>query len=127
MGEPEPVVAEPVAPGSSAAEPAAGFGVDPGCASSARGIGSTTFTLLGSTPSAYAHFDALAPQRSLSYVITAPDTLQAEVDPDKFDRILLNLDRLMQSVTERQTIAASRAALVTPSFSTAEPSRPPRS
>ena len=38
-----------------------------------------------------AHFDALAPQRSLSYVITAPDTLQAEVDPDKFDRILLNL------------------------------------
>ena len=38
-----------------------------------------------------AHFDALAPQRSLSYVITAPDTLQAEVDPDKFDRIVLNL------------------------------------
>jgi PAS domain S-box-containing protein len=38
-----------------------------------------------------AHFDALAPQRSLSYVITGPDTLQAEVDPDKFDRILLNL------------------------------------
>ncbi len=38
-----------------------------------------------------AHFDALAPQRSLSYVITTPDTLQAEVDPDKFDRILLNL------------------------------------
>ena len=38
-----------------------------------------------------AHFDALAPQRSLSYVTTAPDTLQAEVDPDKFDRILLNL------------------------------------
>lgn len=38
-----------------------------------------------------AHFDALAPQRSLSYVITAPDSLEAEVDPDKFDRILLNL------------------------------------
>jgi PAS domain S-box-containing protein len=38
-----------------------------------------------------AHFDALAPQRSLGYVISAPNTLQAEVDPDKFDRILLNL------------------------------------
>lgn len=38
-----------------------------------------------------AHFDALAPQRSLSYVITLPETLEAEVDPDKFDRILLNL------------------------------------
>jgi PAS domain S-box-containing protein len=38
-----------------------------------------------------AHFDALAPQRSLSYVVTAPDTLRAEVDPEKFDRILLNL------------------------------------
>lgn len=38
-----------------------------------------------------AHFDALAPQRSLSFVVTAPDTLQTEVDPDKFDRILLNL------------------------------------
>jgi PAS domain S-box-containing protein len=38
-----------------------------------------------------AHFDALAPQRSLSYVVTAPDTLRAEVDPEKFNRILLNL------------------------------------
>lgn len=38
-----------------------------------------------------AHFDALAPQRSISYVITAPDTLEAEVDPEKFDGILLNL------------------------------------
>ena len=38
-----------------------------------------------------AHFDALAPQRSLSYVVCAPDTLPAEVDPDKFDRVLLNL------------------------------------
>jgi diguanylate cyclase (GGDEF)-like protein/PAS domain S-box-containing protein len=38
-----------------------------------------------------AHFDALAPQRSLSYVIAAPDSLEAEVDPEKFDRILLNL------------------------------------
>lgn len=38
-----------------------------------------------------AHFDALAPQRSLSYVVVAPGSLEAEVDPDKFDRILLNL------------------------------------
>jgi PAS domain S-box-containing protein len=38
-----------------------------------------------------AHFEALAPQRSLAYVITTPDTLEAEVDPEKFDRILLNL------------------------------------
>ncbi len=38
-----------------------------------------------------AHFDALAPQRSLSWVVTTPDTFPAEVDPDKFDSILLNL------------------------------------
>jgi signal transduction histidine kinase len=38
-----------------------------------------------------AHFEALAPQRSLAYVITTPDTLEAEIDPEKFDRILLNL------------------------------------
>ena len=37
------------------------------------------------------HFHALAPQRALSYVITAPDALEAEVDPEKFDRMLLNL------------------------------------
>lgn len=38
-----------------------------------------------------AHFDALAPQRFLTYVVTTPSTLQAELDPEKFDRILLNL------------------------------------
>ena len=38
-----------------------------------------------------AHFEALAPQRSLAYVITTPDSLEAEVDAEKFDRILLNL------------------------------------
>lgn len=38
-----------------------------------------------------AHFDAMAPQRSLSYAISAPETLRAEVDADKFDRIVLNL------------------------------------
>ena len=37
------------------------------------------------------HFDALAPRRSLSCIVIAPDTLQAEVDPLKFDRVLLNL------------------------------------
>jgi PAS domain S-box-containing protein len=38
-----------------------------------------------------AHFEALAPQRSLAYVIATPDSLEAEIDPEKFDRILLNL------------------------------------
>lgn len=38
-----------------------------------------------------AHFDALASQRALSYVITVPDSLEAEADPEKFDRVLLNL------------------------------------
>jgi PAS domain S-box-containing protein len=37
------------------------------------------------------HFHALAPQRALSYVITAPDALEAEVDSEKIDRVLLNL------------------------------------
>jgi PAS domain S-box-containing protein len=38
-----------------------------------------------------AHFDALAPQRSLAYVVMTPDILEAEVDPEKLSRILLNL------------------------------------
>jgi PAS domain S-box-containing protein len=38
-----------------------------------------------------AHFDALAPQRSISYVVMAPEVFQAEVDPEKLARILLNL------------------------------------
>lgn len=38
-----------------------------------------------------AHFDALAPQRSLSYAIETPDTLEADIDAEKFGRILLNL------------------------------------
>ncbi len=38
-----------------------------------------------------AHFEALAPRQSLAYVIATPDALEAEVDPEKFDRILLNL------------------------------------
>ncbi|WP_205754910.1 EAL domain-containing protein [Azoarcus sp. DD4] len=38
-----------------------------------------------------AHFDALAPQRSLTYAVSTPDTLLAEVDPEKFDRVLVNL------------------------------------
>lgn len=37
------------------------------------------------------HFDGLAPRRSLSCVIVAPASLQADVDPEKFDRVLLNL------------------------------------
>jgi PAS domain S-box-containing protein len=38
-----------------------------------------------------AHFDALAPQRSLTYVIATPDTLEVQADPEKFEHILLNL------------------------------------
>jgi PAS domain S-box-containing protein len=38
-----------------------------------------------------AHFDALAPQRGLAWAVIAPETLDAEVDPNKLDRILLNL------------------------------------
>ena len=40
---------------------------------------------------AAAHFDALAPQRSITYLIDTPAELEAEVDPDKYERILLNL------------------------------------
>lgn len=36
-------------------------------------------------------FHALAPQRPVAYVIATPDALQAEVDPEKFERVLLNL------------------------------------
>ena len=49
------------------------------------------FDLVHPVRTVTAHFDALAQQRSLSYVITTPDTLEAEVDPEKFDCILLNL------------------------------------
>src|ERR1700730_6561735 len=38
-----------------------------------------------------AHFDALAPQRSTAYVITSPAALEAEVDPEKLERIVQNL------------------------------------
>lgn len=38
-----------------------------------------------------AHFDALAPQRSISYSIDAPVSFEAEVDPEKFEDILLNV------------------------------------
>ncbi len=38
-----------------------------------------------------AHFDALAPQRLISYVIDTPERLDAEIDPAKFEDILLNV------------------------------------
>ncbi|MDX6007635.1 ATP-binding protein [Cupriavidus necator] len=38
-----------------------------------------------------AHFDTLAPQRSYSYVVALPEACEAEVDPQKFERIVLNL------------------------------------
>lgn len=37
------------------------------------------------------HFDALARQRSIAYSVETPATLEADVDPEKFERILLNL------------------------------------
>jgi len=38
-----------------------------------------------------AHFDALAPQKSISYAVLAPDVARAEVDPEKMERVVLNL------------------------------------
>ncbi len=38
-----------------------------------------------------AHFDALAPQKAISYAVLAPEALRAEVDPEKVERLLLNL------------------------------------
>lgn len=38
-----------------------------------------------------AHFDALAPQKSVSYAVLAQDAARAEVDPEKMERALLNL------------------------------------
>jgi PAS domain S-box-containing protein len=37
------------------------------------------------------HFDALAPQRGLAYVVDAPPALPAQVDAAKVERVLLNL------------------------------------
>jgi PAS domain S-box-containing protein len=38
-----------------------------------------------------AHFDALAPQRSIAYSVAAPDRFEAEADVEKLEHILLNL------------------------------------
>ena len=38
-----------------------------------------------------AHFDALAPQRNISYAVITPDVVRAEVDAEKVERALLNL------------------------------------
>jgi PAS domain S-box-containing protein len=38
-----------------------------------------------------AHFDALAPQRAISYVISVPEVVRAEIDAEKLERVLLNL------------------------------------
>ncbi|HEV2147345.1 MAG TPA: ATP-binding protein [Longimicrobiaceae bacterium] len=37
------------------------------------------------------HFDALAPQRQISFVVDTPEHLPAQVDPEKLERVLLNL------------------------------------
>ncbi len=40
---------------------------------------------------AAAHFDALAEQRSITYLVDVPARLEADVDPDPFERIVVNL------------------------------------
>jgi len=37
------------------------------------------------------HFDALAPERGIRFVVDAPEALAAQVDPDKVERVVLNL------------------------------------
>jgi PAS domain S-box-containing protein len=37
------------------------------------------------------HFDALAPERKISFACTTPEALPAELDPDKVERVILNL------------------------------------
>jgi PAS domain S-box-containing protein len=37
------------------------------------------------------HFDALAAQRGISYVVEVPERLPAQVDPEKLERVVLNL------------------------------------
>jgi PAS domain S-box-containing protein len=37
------------------------------------------------------HFDALAPERGISFVVDTPERLDAQVDPEKVERVLLNL------------------------------------
>lgn len=38
-----------------------------------------------------AHFDALSKQRSVSFLVDVPSRLEADVDPDTFERIVVNL------------------------------------
>ena len=40
---------------------------------------------------AAAHFDALAEQRSITFLVDVPARLEADVDPDPFERIVVNL------------------------------------
>lgn len=37
------------------------------------------------------NFDALAPSRNIAFSVSAPDTLSVELDPEKIERVLLNL------------------------------------
>ena len=37
------------------------------------------------------HFDALAPQRGISYVVDVPERVPAQLDPEKLERVVLNL------------------------------------
>jgi PAS domain S-box-containing protein len=50
-----------------------------------------TIDLAAAVRTVASYFDALAPQKSMSYAVLAPDVLWAEVDPEKVERVLLNL------------------------------------
>jgi signal transduction histidine kinase len=47
--------------------------------------------LVGLVRGAASHFASLAPERGIAFAVEAPDRLVAQVDPDKFQRVLLNL------------------------------------
>jgi signal transduction histidine kinase len=51
---------------------------------------------------AAAHFDAIAAERSVNFSVTGANDVRAELDPDKFERVLLNLLSNAFKVTPRE-------------------------
>ncbi len=51
---------------------------------------------------AAAHFDAIAAERSVNFSVTGETDVRAELDPDKFERVLLNLLSNAFKVTPRE-------------------------